>query len=74
MEVINDNIMRHDKIIFSHKVKELSNAILIGKSIFDLGLPVKVLESKSLLEKIAEEFLLLPNFLNNAAISKDPVV
>lgn len=73
LEIINDNIIRHDKIIISHKVKELGSAILLGKSIFDLGLPVKVFEPKSLLEKIAEEFLLAPIFLNPSASLSDPL-
>jgi len=48
-------------------IKKMGSNLLKGKSIMTVSIPVTVFDSKTLLERVAENFLYAPIFLDQAA-------
>ena len=55
-------------------IKKMGSNLLKGKSIMTVSIPVTVFESRTLLERVADNFLYAPIFLDQAAqVIDDPI-
>jgi len=67
IEVINQELLKKQKTVLSHMVKEFGSAILSGKSIMSISLPVGIFEARSQIEREAHNLLYAPYFLGKAS-------
>jgi hypothetical protein len=54
-------------------VKRMGSNLLKGQSIMNVSLPVNIFDEKTLLHRVAENFLYAPIFMEQAANATDPV-
>jgi len=67
IEVINQELLKKQKTVLSHMIKEFGSAILSGKSVMSISLPVGIFEPRSQIEREAHNLLYAPYFLGKAA-------
>ena len=66
LEVTNKELLKKQKQVLGFLIKQFGSAIMSGKSIMTISLPVSVFEPRSLLERLADTFVYAPVFLEKA--------
>ena len=60
---MNQAVIQEQKGSLMHVIKQVGGNIISGKSILDVSLPVDIFESRSLLERSASAFGMVPDYL-----------
>ncbi len=63
----NDELMKKQRGVLTHVIKQLGSNIMQGKSLLHVSLPIKVFEANSFLEKCALFMKTAPFFCEKAA-------
>jgi len=71
LEVTNKELLKRQKQVLGFLIKQFGSAIMSGKSIMSISLPVGVFEPRSLLERLADTFVYAPIFLEKAGTIND---
>ena len=62
-----EDVVKRQRGVLGHMVKQLGSNLIHGKSIIDISLPIKIFEEKSFIEKIAMLQVFAPIYLEKAA-------
>ncbi len=63
----NEEKLKKQKGVLSHMISQINQNYMQGKSLTQISLPIKIFDSKSLLEKVALFMKTAPFFLDQAA-------
>ena len=69
----NEEVVSNQRGVAFYLIKKIGASLLSGKSIMNISLPIKIFESRSMLEKAAESFSLVPYYFLKALEEKDPI-
>lgn len=69
----NEEVIANQRGVTFYLIKKIGVNLLSGKSIMNISLPIKIFESRSMLEKAAESFSLVPYYFLKALEEKDPI-
>ena len=67
----NHKVLEIQKKILGYLLKRMGTNLIQGKSIMTISLPIELFETKSHLEKLANNFTFAPHFLNKANEAKE---
>jgi hypothetical protein len=70
-EVVNQPLLKKQKQVLGYIIKQFGSALVTGKSIGSLSLPVTIFEPRSLLERTSNSFLHAPQILEKGAQCTD---
>jgi len=73
LKFVNDEAMKAQRGVLGYFLKKASTALLSGKSIFAISMPIQVFEAKSYLQRLADSFGYAPVFLKKAGMVTDPI-
>jgi len=73
LEVVNEALLKKQKKVLGYLLKQFGSALLSGRSVMTISLPVTIFEKQSLLERTASNFLLAPHFLEKGAKANSPL-
>jgi len=71
LEMWNQDILRRQKMVLGSLIKQFGSAMFSGKSIMNISLPVVIFETRSQIEREANNFLYAPYFLEKAGKTMD---
>jgi len=71
--LVNTAILKKQRGVLSHFLSKMGSNILKGKSIMSISMPVNIFEPRSLLQKLACNFVYAPIFLKKASECDDAV-
>jgi hypothetical protein len=67
MEMINAPLLKKQKGVLGYIIKQLGSALLTGKSLMQISLPVTIFEPRSLLERVASYYRHAPQLLEKGS-------
>jgi hypothetical protein len=71
LEMINKYLLKKQKQVLGYLIKQFGSALVSGKSIMSISLPITIFEPRSLLERLGDSYVFGPHFLEKAGQIKD---
>lgn len=71
LEMVNQYLLKKQKQVVGYLLKQLGTALVTGKSVMSISMPIGIFEARSQLERLGDNFVYAPHFLEKAGQMTD---